>query len=62
MTNIIDALAASQRFLHLLCASTHRIGNVPSGIGNITQPFVVGRFDPPGAAALLRYLSSTVLM
>jgi NAD(P)-dependent dehydrogenase (short-subunit alcohol dehydrogenase family) len=39
-TNIVGALAVSQRFLPLLRASKGRIINVSSSIGNVTPPFL----------------------
>lgn len=39
-TNVVGALAVSQRFLPLLRASGGRIVNVSSGIGNIAPPYL----------------------
>lgn len=39
-TNVVGALAVSQRFLPLLRASRGRIINVSSPIGNVTPPFL----------------------
>ena len=39
-TNVVGALAVSQRFLPLLRASGGRIVNVSSGVGNIAPPYL----------------------
>lgn len=39
-TNLVGALAVTQRFLPMLRASNGRIINVSSGIGNVTPPFL----------------------
>lgn len=57
-TNVVGALAVSQRFLPLLRASRGRIVNVSSGIGNVTPPFLgvyaPSQFGKEGLSEALR--------
>jgi NAD(P)-dependent dehydrogenase (short-subunit alcohol dehydrogenase family) len=57
-TNVIGALAVSQRFLPMLRASTGRVVNVSSGIGNVTPPYVgvyaTSQFAKEGLSDALR--------
>ncbi|AGB25694.1 short-chain dehydrogenase of unknown substrate specificity [Mycobacterium sp. JS623] len=57
-TNVIGALAVTQRFLPLLRASKGRIVNVSSGVGNIAPPFLgayaASQFAKEGLSDTLR--------
>ena len=57
-TNVVGALAVSQRFLPLLRASGGRIVNVSSGIGNIAPPYLgvyaASQFAKEGLSDALR--------
>ena len=57
-TNVVGALAVSQRFLPLLRASGGRIVNVSSGIGNIAPPYLgayaAAQFAKEGLSDALR--------
>ncbi len=57
-TNVIGAMAVSQRFLPLLRASKGRIVNVSSGVGNVTPPYLgvyaASQFAKEGMSDALR--------
>ena len=57
-TNVVGALAVSQRFLPLLRASGGRIVNVSSGIGNVAPPYLgayaASQFAKEGLSDALR--------
>ena len=57
-TNVVGALAVSQRFLPLLRASGGRIVNVSSGIGNVAPPYLgayaAAQFAKEGLSDALR--------
>ena len=57
-TNVVGALAVSQRFLPLLRASRGRIVNITSGIGNIAPPYLgayaASQFAKEGLSDALR--------
>jgi NAD(P)-dependent dehydrogenase (short-subunit alcohol dehydrogenase family) len=57
-TNVVGALAVSQRFLPLLRASRGRIVNISSGVGNVAPPYLgayaASQFAKEGLSDALR--------